>query len=220
MFRGRYQTIFGAGKRLRFVQGQGIEMKNRCQWCSDDPLYVAYHDKEWGVPIHDDRTLFEMLILEGAQAGLSWLTILKKRQNYQRAFDAFNPEIVAGYSDADLDRLLGDAGVVRNRLKLQSAVKNARGVLEIIEEYGTLDAFLWRYVDGVPLQNSWKSMEELPAQTEISNMMSRDLKKRGFNFVGPTICYAFMQSVGMVNDHTVDCFRYVQVRNAGLARQG
>jgi DNA-3-methyladenine glycosylase I len=190
-------------------------MKKRCQWCSDDPLYVAYHDKEWGVPVHDDRKLFEMLILEGAQAGLSWLTILKKRKNYQRAFDSFNPEIVAGYSDADLNRLLGDPGIVRNRLKLQSAVKNARGVLNIIEEYGTLDGFLWRYVDGVPLQNSWRSMEELPAWTETSDLMSRDLKKRGFNFVGPTICYAFMQSVGMVNDHTVDCFRYVQVRNPG-----
>ncbi len=184
----------------------------RCAWCGDDPLYIAYHDEDWGVPVHDDRKLFEMLILEGAQAGLSWLTILKKRQNYQNAFDSFDAEKIAHYSAIDMNRLLADSGIVRNRLKIESTIKNARGVLAIIEEFGTLDSFLWRYVDGVTLQNSWQSMAEVPAQTKVSLAMSKDLKKRGFNFVGPTICYAFMQSVGMVNDHTVNCFRHEQVR--------
>ncbi len=187
-------------------------MKKRCEWCGNDPLYIAYHDEDWGVPIHDDRRLFEMLILEGAQAGLSWLTILKKRQNYQKAFDYFDPEKIAQYSSIDLDRLLADPGIVRNRLKIESAIKNARGVLAIIEEFGTLDSFLWRYVDGVPQQNAWPSIAELPAQTKTSTAMSKDLKRRGFNFIGPTICYAFMQSVGMVNDHTTNCFRHEQVR--------
>lgn len=196
---------------------KGLEstMKKRCEWCGDDPLYIAYHDKEWGVPVHDDQKLFEMLILEGAQAGLSWITILKKRENYRRAFDAFDPTIIASYSEKDLKRLLADSGIVRNRLKIESAIKNARGVLKIKEEFGTLGGFLWRYVDGIPQQNIWNSMADLPARTEKSEMMSKDLKRRGFNFVGPTICYAFMQSVGMVNDHTVDCFRHVQVRNLG-----
>lgn len=187
-------------------------MQKRCAWCGDDPLYMAYHDKDWGVPVHDDRMLFEMLILEGAQAGLSWLTILKKRQNYQKAFDSFDPEKIAKYSEFDLARLMADPGIVRNRLKIESAVKNARGVLAIREEFGTLDAYLWRYVDGVVQQNTWKFISELPAQTKASKAMSKDLKQRGFNFIGPTICYAFMQSVGMVNDHTVDCFRHEQVR--------
>ena len=186
-------------------------IKKRCAWCGSDPLYTTYHDEDWGVPVHDDRKLFEMLILEGAQAGLSWLTILKKRQNYLKAFDNFDPEKVANYSQLDLDRLLADPGIVRNRLKLESAIKNARGVLTIIEEFGTLDYFLWRYVDGIPRQNAWKSIAELPARTKISDLMSKDLKRRGFNFVGPTICYAFMQSIGMVNDHTIDCFRHGQV---------
>jgi DNA-3-methyladenine glycosylase I len=189
-----------------------ISMKMRCGWCSDDPLYIAYHDEDWGVPVHDDRKLFEMLILEGAQAGLSWLTILKKRENYRKAFDDFDVVKVAHYSDIDRQRLLADPGIVRNRLKIESAIKNARGVLAIIEEFGTLDAFLWRYVDGTPLQNGWKSSAELPARTETSDLLSKDLKRRGFNFVGPTICYAFMQSIGMVNDHSLDCFRHEQVR--------
>jgi len=184
----------------------------RCEWSGSDPLYIAYHDHEWGVPIHDDRLLFEFLILEGAQAGLSWLTILKKRDNYQKAFDGFDFEQVANYTEPDLNRLLADSGIVRNRLKINSAIKNARGVLDIREEFGTLDAYLWRFVDGIPKQNSWKSMSELPAKTELSEAMSKDLKKRGFNFVGPTICYAFMQAVGMVNDHTTDCFRYKEIR--------
>jgi len=180
----------------------------RCQWCGNDPLYVAYHDEEWGVPVHDDRLLFEFLILEGAQAGLSWLTILKKRENYRRAFDGFDVERIAKYTEADERRLLADAGIVRNRLKIASAIRNARAVLAIREEFGSLDAYLWRFVDGTPVQNSWKSLAEIPARTAQSDAMSRDLKKRGFNFVGSTICYAFMQAVGMVDDHTTDCFRY------------
>jgi DNA-3-methyladenine glycosylase I len=191
-------------------------MQKRCAWCGDDPLYITYHDEDWGVPVHDDRKLFEMLILEGAQAGLSWLTILKKRQNYRNAFDDFDVEKVARYSQIELDRLLADPGIIRNRLKIESAIKNARGVLAAIEEFGTLDSFLWRYVDGIPQQNAWTSITDLPARTKASDMMSKDLKRRGFNFVGPTICYAFMQSVGMVNDHMVDCFRHEQVRQIVL----
>jgi DNA-3-methyladenine glycosylase I len=183
-------------------------MIKRCAWCGNDSLYVSYHDDEWGVPVHDDRRLFEFLILEGAQAGLSWLTILKKRGNYRKAFDYFDVERIAGYSQQDITRLLQDPGIVRNRLKIEAAIRNARGVLSIREEYGTLDTFLWRYVDGVPIQNTWKAMADIPAKMKKSDQMSKDLKKRGFNFVGSTICYAFMQAVGMVNDHTTDCFRY------------
>ena len=191
-------------------------MKNRCEWCGSDPLYLAYHDDDWGVPVHDDRHLFEMLILEGAQAGLSWLTILKKRENYRKAFDAFDYEKVATYSQREVTRLLADSGIVRNRLKIESAIKNAQGVLDIREEFGTLDSFLWRYVDGISRQNVWKSMKELPANTGLSDAMSKDLKKRGFNFVGSTICYAFMQAVGMVNDHTTDCFRHKEIMKLGM----
>jgi len=194
-------------------------MKKRCEWCSSDPLYIAYHDDEWGVPVHDDRHLFEMLSLEGAQAGLSWLTILKKRQNYRKAFNDFDVEIIAHYSEQDIKRLLADAGIVRNRLKIESVIKNARGVLSIQEQHGTLDSFLWRYVSGEPRQNIWRSLGELPAQTELSVQMSKDLKKLGFNFVGPTICYAFMQAVGMVNDHVVDCFRHVEVAKLSNSTQ-
>lgn len=190
-------------------------MKTRCEWCGSDPLYVAYHDGEWGVPIHDDRLLFEFLVLEGAQAGLSWLTILKKRDNYRKAFHGFDCARVARYTEQDVARLLADSGIVRNRLKIESAIRNARGVLDIQEEWNSLDAYLWRHVDGVPKQNAWKSMAELPARTEVSDMMSRDLKKRGFNFVGSTICYSFMQAVGMVNDHTTNCFRYREIRKLG-----
>ena len=187
-------------------------MLKRCAWCGDDPLYVAYHDEEWGVPVHDDRRLFEFLILEGAQAGLSWLTILKKREHYRKAFDGFDCQRVARYGEADVKRLLSDAGIVRNRLKIESAIRNAKGVLQIQEEFGSVDAYIWRFVDGVPLQNVWKSMAELPAKSALSDQMSKDLKKRGFNFVGSTICYAFMQAVGMVNDHTTDCFRHREVK--------
>ena len=192
-------------------------MKNRCAWCGSDPLYVAYHDNEWGVPAHDDRHLFEMLVLEGAQAGLSWLTILKKREQYRRAFDNFDIGKVAAYSGDDVQRLLADAGIVRNRLKITSAIKNARGVLEIQREYGSFDAFIWRFAGNLPRQNEWKSLAEIPPRTEQSDLMSRTLKKRGFNFVGSTICYAFMQAVGMVNDHTVTCYRHEEVRE--LARR-
>ncbi len=192
-------------------------MRKRCQWCGGDDLYIAYHDEEWGVPVHDDRRLFEFLILEGAQAGLSWLTVLKRRENYRKAFHAFDCERVARYNAGDMGRLLADPGIVRNRLKVEAAIKNARGVLAIQEEHGSLGAYLWRYVDGAPKQNAWKSMADLPAKTAVSDMMSKDLRKRGFNFVGSTICYAFMQAVGMVNDHVTGCFRYEEIKRPGAS---
>ena len=194
-------------------------MKHRCPWAGSDPAYVAYHDDEWGVPVHDDRRLFEMLILEGAQAGLSWLTILKKRENYRKAFAGFDCRKIAGYGARDIRRLLADPGIVRNRLKIEAAIRNARGTLAIREEFGTLDAYLWRFVDGRPLQNEWKSMAELPARTEVSDALGKDLQRRGFNFVGSTICYAFMQAVGMVNDHLADCPRHAEVRKPGSPRR-
>ena len=186
--------------------------KIRCEWCGEDPLNVAYHDEAWGVPVHDDRRLFEKLVLEGAQAGLSWLTILKKRAGYRKAFDRFDVDRVARYGQKRIERLLGDPGIVRNRRKIESAVRNAQGVLRIQEEFGSLDAFLWKYVDFEPRQNRWKTISKIPARTKESDAMSRDLKIRGFSFVGPTICYAFMQSMGMVNDHTTDCFRYGELK--------
>ena len=186
-------------------------MKNRCAWCGDDPLYIAYHDEEWGVPVHDDRKLFEFLVLEGAQAGLSWITILRRRENYRRAFDGFDFTRVARYTDDDISRLLADDRIIRNRLKVRAAVTNARCTLAVIEEFGSLDAYLWGFVGKEPVMNSWGSLAEIPASTEASQVMSRELKKRGFSFVGPTICYAFMQAVGMVNDHTTDCFRYSEL---------
>lgn len=185
---------------------------NRCEWCGDDPVYRAYHDRVWGVPVHDDRLLFEFLVLEGAQAGLSWITILKKQDNYRKAFHGFDVKKVAAYTNEDVKRLLADSGIVRNRLKINSAIKNARAVLQVRKEFGSLDSFLWGFTGGVPVQNSWKTMADIPARTETSDKMSRDLKKRGFSFVGSTICYAFMQAVGMVNDHTTDCFRYAEIQ--------
>jgi len=185
-------------------------MKNRCDWAVSDPLYVKYHDEEWGVPIFDDRLLFAKLILDGAQAGLSWITILRKRENYWEAFDQFDPVKIATYDDAKIAELLNNPGIVRNRLKVQAAVKNARGYLSIVEEEGSFSDFLWQFVGGRPIQNSWQTMDEIPAKTAESEAMSKTLKQRGFNFVGPTICYAFMQAVGMVNDHVVDCFRYAE----------
>lgn len=182
-------------------------MTSRCEWCGSDPLYVSYHDREWGVPAHDDNHLFEMLVLEGAQAGLSWLTILRKREHYRRAFDHFHPEMMAAYSRVDMERLLADPGIVRNRLKIESAIGNARRFLEIRDEFGSFDSYIWRFVDHVPLQNAWRSSAEVPGRTRESDAMSKDLKKRGFRFVGSTICYSFMQAVGMVNDHTIHCFR-------------
>lgn len=187
----------------------------RCDWCGTDPAYVAYHDHEWGVPLHDDRLLFEFLVLEGAQAGLSWLTILKKRDAYRRAFHGFDLATVAAFGPADEARLLADAGIVRNRLKIASAVRNARAAMVAVEEFGSLDAFLWRYVDGRPVVNAWRTLNEVPAATPVSDAMSKDLKKRGFNFVGSTICYAFMQATGMVNDHLTGCFRYGEVGAEG-----
>lgn len=181
---------------------------NRCPWCGSDPLYIAYHDQEWGVPVHDDTRLFEFLVLEGAQAGLSWLTILRKRDNYRRAFDGFSAERVARYGKDDIDRLLADPGIVRNRLKIEAAIRNARAVLAIREQHGSLAGFLWQFVDGVPIRNNPASLQEIPVQTPQSEQMSRELRRLGCSFVGPTICYAFMQATGMVNDHLVGCFRH------------
>jgi len=183
----------------------------RCSWCLGHAEYVSYHDEEWGVPVHDDRKLFEFLILEGAQAGLSWLTILRRREGYRRAFDDFDPEKVARYDDKKIAALLGDAGIIRNRLKVAGAVKNARAFLKVVEEFGSFDAYIWRFVDGRPIQNAWKRLEEIPAATPEATAMSKDLKKRGFTFVGPTICYAHMQATGMVNDHLTDCFRHAEL---------
>jgi len=180
----------------------------RCEWATgSDELMLAHHDDEWGVPSHDDRHLFEMLTLEGAQAGLSWSTILRKREGYRRAFAGFDPQVVARFTRADVERLLDDPGIVRNRLKVESTVNNASRVLEVQASEGSLDAYLWAFVDGAPIVNLWTTLSELPAETELSKAISKDLKRRGFRFVGPTVIYAFMQSVGMVDDHTVDCFR-------------
>ena len=197
-----------------------LEPLIRCGWCGTDPLYQLYHDHEWGVPCRDDRHLFEMLVLEGAQAGLSWQTILRKRENYRRAFAGFDVARVAVFTEADVARLLADAGIVRNRLKIASAIKNAQGVLRILEEHGSLADFLWRFVDGIPRQNQWSCPGDIPARTPESDAMSRELKRRGFTFVGSTICYAFMQAVGMVNDHLVGCYRHEVVRRLSAARQG
>lgn len=181
---------------------------DRCPWCGTDPLYVEYHDREWGVPVHDDRTLFEFIILEGAQAGLSWLTVLRKRENYRRALHGYDIARIAAYDETDMQRLMADAGIVRNRLKIESTVRNARGALRIIAEFGSLDAYFWGFVEHQPIRNGFASMAELPARTELSDALSKDLKKRGFNFVGSTIMYAFMQAVGMVDDHLKTCHRY------------
>jgi DNA-3-methyladenine glycosylase I len=186
-------------------------MRQRCAWAGDDPLYRDYHDREWGVPVHDDRRLFEFLILEGAQAGLAWITILRKRENYRRAFDGFDPELVSRYGEAKVRELLADPGIVRNRLKVASAISNAQAFLGVQQEHGSFDRFLWRFVGGEPIKNAWKSLSELPATTRESDALSKELRRRGFKFVGSTICYAFMQAVGMVNDHTVDCFRYREI---------
>lgn len=180
----------------------------RCQWAGYDPLMVNYHDREWGVPVHDDRTLFEFLTLEGAQAGLSWQTILNKREGYRKAFSSFNPEEVAQLTTADETRLRSDPSIVRNRLKIASTVTNARAFLDVQNEFGSFDNYLWRFVDDKPIKNHWRNSQEIPAKTREAEILSKDLKSRGFRFVGPTICYAFMQATGMVNDHTIDCFRY------------
>jgi len=180
----------------------------RCPWPGADPLYLHYHDHEWGVPLHDDQRLFEMIVLEGAQAGLSWITVLRKRERYREVFDAFRPDVVARYTPAHVDRLLQDPGIIRNRLKVESAVRNARAFLAVQQEFRSFDAYIWRFVDGRPLVNAWTTMKDVPARTSVSDAMSKDLKQRGFTFVGSTICYAHMQATGMVNDHLVDCFRH------------
>ena len=195
------------------------DRRRRCVWAGvSDPLYLRYHDEEWGVPSHDDRHLFEMLILEGAQAGLAWITILRKRAGYRRAFDRFDPRKVARYDRRKIAALMADPGIVRNRLKIESAVTNARAFLALKEEFGSFDAWLWRFVGGTPRQNTPKSMGDVPARTPESDALSRELKRRGFRFVGTTICYAFMQSVGMVNDHATTCFRHRELRRASPAR--
>jgi DNA-3-methyladenine glycosylase I len=179
----------------------------RCGWATSDPLYIAYHDEEWGVPVHDDRRLFEMLILEGAQAGLSWITILKRREGYRRAFHGFDPARIARYKERDVSRLLNDPGIIRNRAKVEATIRNAQACLDLVEEIGTLDRFLWQFVGGEPKVNHWQTLREIPAETPESKAMSKELKRRGFGFVGSTICYAFMQAVGMVDDHVVTCLK-------------
>ncbi len=185
--------------------------KERCPWCGDDPLYVAYHDLEWGVPVREDRRLFEFLVLEGAQAGLSWITILRKREGYRAAFDGFDPELVARYDDRRVQGLLSDPGIVRNRQKVRAAVSNARAFLQVQEERGSFADYIWSFVDGRPIQNAWTRLGQIPATTPLAEVVSKDLKGRGFRFVGPTIVYAHMQATGMVNDHLVSCFRHHDV---------
>ncbi len=184
--------------------------KVRC-WDTTDPLHIAYHDDEWGVPVHDDRKLSEFLLLEGFQAGVSWTLILRKRENFREAFDGFDPAKISEYTEKDFERLMNDEGILRNRLKIRTSVTNAKTFLEIQEEFGTFDKYIWCFVGGKTIKNAFKSFSEMPARTEISEAMSKDLKKRGFKFVGPVICYSFMQAVGMVNDHLVHCFRYDEV---------
>ena len=186
-----------------------MKTKQRCAWAKlSNPLYLQYHDEEWGVPLHDDRRLFEMLVLEGAQAGLSWETILNKRENYRAAFDGFDPQRVARYRESRIRKLLQNVGIVRNRLKIRAAVTNAQACLKVTREFGSFDRYLWSFVDGQPRRNRWKTLKQVPPRTELSDAMSKDLKQRGFKFVGSTICYAFMQAVGMVNDHVITCHRY------------
>ncbi len=186
--------------------------KPRCPWVPiHDPLYVVYHDREWGVPVHDDRLLFEFLILEGHQAGLSWATVLKKREHYRKVFDNFQVDKIARYDSRKIEELLSDPGIIRNRLKVEAAIQNARAVLQIQAEFGSFDAFIWQFVNGRPIVNHWKTLSEIPTRTPESDAMSRELKRRGFKFVGTTICYAYMQAVGMVNDHVTDCFRYREI---------
>ncbi|MGH9718960.1 MAG: DNA-3-methyladenine glycosylase I [Bryobacteraceae bacterium] len=180
----------------------------RCPWAGTDPLYIEYHDREWGVPLHDDRALFELLVLEGAQAGLSWITILRKREHYRQVFDDFDPVKVAAYGKRKIEALLRDPGIVRNRAKVEGSIKSAASFLQVVDEHGSFDSFLWQFVGGRPIRNRWKTMGDVPASTPESEAMSKALRKRGFTFIGPTICYAFMQAAGMVNDHLTSCFRY------------
>jgi DNA-3-methyladenine glycosylase I len=183
----------------------------RCAWCGSDPLYVRYHDEEWGVPVHDDRKLFEFIVLEGAQAGLSWITILRRREGYRRAFADFDPAKVAEFGEGDVQRLLGDEGIIRNRAKVRSTISNAQAFLRVQEEFGSFDNYIWRFVNGEPIVNHFETMGDIPASTDLSDLISKDLKKRGFSFVGTTIVYAHMQATGMVNDHVISCFRHAEL---------
>ena len=193
------------------TQRKQTPVKIRCAWAGTDPIYIKYHDTEWGIPLHDDRRLFEFLLLDGFQAGLSWITILKKRSNYRVAFDHFEPQKMAAYDAYKVKKLLANKGIIRNRLKIEAAIQNAKSFLAVQKEFGSFDNYIWQFTGRQIIKNAWKTMAEIPAQTKESVAMSNDLKKRGFKFVGPTICYAFMQAAGMVNDHVVDCFRYGQV---------
>lgn len=197
--------------RTEVTQRKHTPMKIRCAWAGTDPIYIKYHDTEWGIPLHDDRRLFEFLLLDGFQAGLSWITILKKRSNYREAFDHFEPQKMAAYDAYKVKKLLANKGIIRNRLKVEAAIQNAKSFLAVRKEFGSFDNYIWQFTGHQIIKNAWKTMAEIPAQTKESVAMSNDLKKRGFKFVGPTICYAFMQAAGMVNDHVVDCFRYNQV---------
>jgi DNA-3-methyladenine glycosylase I len=211
-FDGQFSLMFST-MRIRF----NVELMPRCSWASTEPA-ITYHDKEWGVPVHDDRVLFEFLILEGAQAGLSWNTILKKRENYRKALDEFRPERIASYGKRDVRRLLRNDGIVRNRLKIAATIENAKNFLAVRKEFGSFDAYLWNFVGGKPIQNHWRTLADVPARTAESDAMSRDLLRRGFKFVGSTICYAFMQAIGVVNDHLVTCPRYAELGGAGNRR--
>lgn len=191
----------------------------RCPWPTTDELYIKYHDEEWGVPVHDDIRHFEFLVLEAAQAGLSWITILKRRENYRKAYRGFEPEIVASFTDKDTERLLQDAGIIRNRLKIKSSIENARHFLEVRKEFSTFDNYLWGFVDREPVINRWEEISQIPPKTELSDRISKDLKKRGFSFVGSTIIYAHLQAVGVVNDHIVSCFRYKEVQKGALKKR-
>src|SRR5574340_1039224 len=193
--------------------GAAMVSQRRCAWAGSDALYQAYHDREWGVPLHDDRRLFEFLVLEGAQAGLSWSTVLRKREGYRRAFDNFDARKISGYSEDTVARLLTNPEIIRNRLKINATITNARAFLKVQKEFGSFDNYIWRFVNGRPVQNRWKKITDIPSRTPESDAMSKDLIRRGFKFVGSTICYAFMQAVGMVNDHVVDCFRYAELKN-------
>lgn len=201
--RSRYPTSAGSVK---------VDNKSkRCSWAATDQLLMEYHDEEWGVPVHDDRKLFEFLLLDGAQAGLSWLTVLRKRENYRKAFDGFDPDRIAGYDSGDVKRLLANPGIIRNRMKIKSCIRNARGVLALQKEFGAFDRYVWSFVGGRPRKNRWRTLKQIPARTTESDAMSSDLRRREFSFVGSTICYAFMQAAGLVNDHVVQCFRYNQI---------
>ena len=208
-------TVAALAQSSSMKKEPGLAKKKRCSWSGTDPVFVAYHDEEWGVPVHDDRLLFEFLVLDGAQAGLSWTTILRKRDAYRRAFDRFDPRKVARYDQRKVAALLADAGIVRNRAKIASAIKNAKAFLDVQAEFGSFEAYQWRFVDGRPIQNRWRAVGDIPARSAQSDAMSNDLKSRGFTFVGSTIVYAHMQAVGMGNDHVVDCFRHREITKLG-----